>query len=287
MNSTLVAATHGRGLFKTTTLARLTISGKAGVGGATLSYKDVTPKTVTADASGNYSLAVSYGWSGTLTPSKPGFSFSPGGKAYSQVITNLGAQNYSALPLKSVSYGSIGTQDGWALESSESSLKGGTINGGATIFNVGDDAADKQYRAILSFNTAALPDTAVIQSAVLKIQQSGVPVGANPFSALGGLLVDIRKPFFGTSSSLQLGDFNVAPSASKVGTFNKTPSGGWYSVTLNATGRNNINKTNLTQFRLYFSLDDNNNHLANLMRFFSGNAPAASRPQLIITYTVP
>ena len=79
-------------------------------------------------------------------------------------------------------------------------------------------------------------------------------------------------------------DFNAAPSAAKVGIFNETPSSGWYSVTLNAAGLTGINKAGTTQFRLYFSLDDNNNHLANVLHFFSGNAPTASRPQLVITY---
>ena len=70
----------------------------------------------------------------------------------------------------------------------------------------------------------------------------------------------------------------------RVGIFSKIPSAGWYTVNLNAAGRANINKAGTTQFRLYFSLDDNNNHLANLMRFFSGNAPFANRPVLVITY---
>jgi hypothetical protein len=55
-------------------------------------------------------------------------------------------------------------------------------------------------------------------------------------------------------------------------------------VTLNAAGLTNVNKTGLTQFRLYFSLDDNNNHVADFMQFFSGNAPIASRPVLSVIY---
>jgi len=44
-----------------------TISGNAGVAGATLSYTDGTSKTATADVNGNYSFPVSYNWSGTVT----------------------------------------------------------------------------------------------------------------------------------------------------------------------------------------------------------------------------
>ena len=39
----------------------VTITGNAGVGGATLSYVDGTPKTVTSDGSGNYTITVPSG----------------------------------------------------------------------------------------------------------------------------------------------------------------------------------------------------------------------------------
>lgn len=191
------------------------------------------------------------------------------------------------VPTTSVTFKSTAAQDGWILESSETSNRGGTMNPSATIFQLGDDASDRQYRAILSFNTASLPDNAVITSAVIKIKQNGPPIGSNPFNVLGGLLVDIRKPYFGSAAGLQLADFNAAVSSAKVGTFNKTPTSGWYRVSLTANGRNNINKTNLTQFRLYFAKDDNNDMGADYMKFLSGNAPVANRPVLVVTYYLP
>ena len=63
-----------------------TISGNAGVGGATLSYTDGTPKNATADGSGNYSLTVLNGWSGTVTPSKVGYSFTPVAEDYTRTF---------------------------------------------------------------------------------------------------------------------------------------------------------------------------------------------------------
>jgi len=160
------------------------------------------------------------------------------------------------------------------------------MNSAATTFQLGDDASNRQYRAILSFDTSSLPANAVIQSVILKIKQSGTPIGTNPFNILGSLYTDIKKGYFGRSPNLELADFNATASASKVGTFGKTPSGGWYSATLTSTGDSYINKTALTQFRLYFSLDDNNNHKADYMTFVSGNA-SSGMPQLIITYYVP
>ena len=183
-------------------------------------------------------------------------------------------------------YTSIAAQDGWIRESSENSNTGGWLNAFATTFQLGDDAANRQYRAVLSFDTSALPDNTVIRSAHLKIMQSGALVGSNPFNTLGSLWADIRLGFFGSASTLQLGDFNAPASAVKVGVFNKSPIDGWYTTTLNATALRKINKAGLTQLRLYFAIDDNNNRRADYMKFFSSNNPI-NQPRLLITYAVP
>ncbi len=72
------------------------ISGNAGTAGATLTYNAGGIKTVTADAIGNYSLAVPENWSGTVTVSKPGFTFSPASKNYVSVTSNLTGEDYTA-----------------------------------------------------------------------------------------------------------------------------------------------------------------------------------------------
>ena len=153
-------------------------------------------------------------------------------------------------------------------------------------FTLGDDAANRQYRAILHFNTASLPDNAVITKATLKILERG-QTGMNPFTVLGWLRADIRRPFFGASIQLAISDFEAAGTSS-VTTFNKAPSGNWFSAILNAGGRSGINRTGSTQFRLYFTSDDNNNRVADNMKFFSGEtANASARPILIVEYDVP
>jgi hypothetical protein len=59
------------------TLTTYTISGALGVNGtgASVAFTGGTP--VTADGSGNYSFTVPYNWTGTITPSKTGYTFSP------------------------------------------------------------------------------------------------------------------------------------------------------------------------------------------------------------------
>ncbi len=73
------------------------ISGNAGVAGATLSYNDGTPKTVLANGSGAYSFQVPAGWSGTVTPSKAGYNFSPASMTYANVQADQTGQNFSTI----------------------------------------------------------------------------------------------------------------------------------------------------------------------------------------------
>ncbi|RJP49965.1 MAG: hypothetical protein C4583_11495 [Anaerolineaceae bacterium] len=186
-----------------------------------------------------------------------------------------------------LTFKSAKSRDGWVLESTETSNVGGTLDSTATTFNLGDNAQDKQYRVILSFNTATLSDTAVITKVTLKIRKQGL-VGTDPFTILGGLKVDMRKPYFGTAIGLAVHDFQAAAGKTAVATFNATPVSGWYSALLNVTGRAYINKTGTTQFRLYFRTDDNNDNGADYMKFFSGNyATVSARPTLIIEYYLP
>ena len=205
--------------------------------------------------------------------------------------TGLGTPLGLAAFTTNSSFQSSGAYDGWILASSAANTTGGTIDSNSTVLQLGDDAKNRQYKTILSFNTSSLPDTAVIQSATLKIHQNGLPIGTNPFTIMGNLWVDIRKGWFGSSSALESADFSAGASATKVASFGKTPVSGWYSAVIN-TGLGHINKvtTNggLTQFRLYFNLKSNNNHIADYMKFLSGNyTTVTSRPQLIITYYVP
>jgi hypothetical protein len=187
------------------------------------------------------------------------------------------------------SFYSIGTSDGWILESTETSGVGGTLNATDTTFRLGDEVGDKQYRAILSFNTAGLPDNAVIVKANLQIKKQGiVTLGTNPFTILGRLKADIGRPYFGTGLGLVINDFQAAAGTAAVGIFDTTPVNNWYSAVISRAGYSYINLIGTTQFRLYFTKDDNDDNGADYTKFFSGNYPTASaRPTLIIEYYVP
>jgi hypothetical protein len=181
-------------------------------------------------------------------------------------------------------------QDGRLLESSETSDASGWLDSTAPTFIVGDDDLDRQYRSILHFDTSSLPDNAIITKAVLAIKRQGI-TGSDPFLSLGLLQVDMRKPDFG-APSLELLDFNAAPAKTNVGSFSSSLSTPWHRAILNNAAERYVNLLGTTQFRLSFTLDDDDNNTADFIRFYSGDShtgssPAASRPKLTITYTLP
>jgi len=91
----------------TATVIPYTISGNAGVAGATITY---TGGSTTADGTGAYSITVAYNWSGTVTPSKPGYTFSPVNRTYTNVVTNQTAQNYTATAITYTISGNAGVE---------------------------------------------------------------------------------------------------------------------------------------------------------------------------------
>jgi len=124
---------------------------------------------------------------------------------------------------------------------------------------------------------------------MLKIKKSGVVGVGNPVSMFQGLMVDIKNGFFGTIAGLQAGDFQ-AKASKTYGPFKPVPVDNWYTIDLtNAKGYINQLATGsgLTQIRLRFKLDDNNNAVANTLSLYSGNAAMSNCPELIIIYTLP
>ena len=185
-----------------------------------------------------------------------------------------------------ITFTSSAAQDGWVLESAENSNAGGVINSRAVTFNVGDDASKRQYRSILSFNTGSIPSNATITSMTLNVKKQAIIGAGNPVTIFGGFMADIKNDAFGLTT-LQATDFQTAGTVT-YGPFSVSLFNNIYSIHLTA-GKLKLNPlSSLTQIRLRFRLDDNNNGMANYLSLYSGNAiVAADRPQLVITYTVP
>ena len=71
--------------------------GGSGISGVTLSFSNGGGSTIT-NSNGYYSKQVPYGWSGTVTPSKSGYTFSPPSRSYSNVTSNQTNQDYTGYP---------------------------------------------------------------------------------------------------------------------------------------------------------------------------------------------
>ncbi len=112
-------------------------------------------------------------------------------------------------------------------------------------------------------------------------------VGTSPFGTHGKLIADVRRGTFNGNLALESADFQAAASKSSAGTFGTVPVSGWYRSDLLATAYSKVNVKGHTQVRLRFATDDNDDAGADYLAFLCGNAAAASRPQLIITYYVP
>ena len=194
---------------------------------------------------------------------------------------------YSVRPITQT-FTSQGAQDGWILESRPNSRVGGTMDASTGLLNLGDNAKSRQYRSILHFDTAGLPDTAVVTGAKLQIKKQSM-TGNDMFTRFGSLRVDLSKPNFGDSQALEIIDFQAGPSATyAVGYFLTPPVGNWYSATLTNNGMVNINLSGSTQFRLNFAIRTNGDSVADLFKIYSGNAAApANRPTLVVEYYVP
>lgn len=176
---------------------------------------------------------------------------------------------------------SLGSQDGWVLESTETSSRGGTFNATSSTAPLGDEALDRQYRIVLSFSTKGLPSGSTIRSATLKLRH------ADPLQMrwLGNIAVGVRRPCFGTSPALAAGDFQAGASRTEVlyGIASQTP--GWYSFRLSPVLFNAINRNGTTQFRLAFVIGDDDDHKADVCSFYTGNAPSTLRPVLEVEYS--
>lgn len=185
-------------------------------------------------------------------------------------------------PIERMTFRSIAAQDGYIWESTENSGVGLRVNNTDITFRVGDDNQDRQYVGILSFNTAKLPDNAVITWARIRVES----VGSVGHTGFGGEVFEVKSPYFGASAALHPSDFQTLASdmLSGQGIFVNQ-----YITKLFGSGEiQYINLQGITQLRLKLSVGDNDNMSADYRILYSGNvANPNSKPTLVIEYYVP
>ena len=149
-------------------------------------------------------------------------------------------------------------------------------------------AQKDRRRKILRSISGPLPARAAVSKITVRVMLQSI-VGVDPFTTHGALKVDIRKGWFSDDPALNSTDFQAAASLNNAGNIsNVLLPGNWYEGILSNTARPYINKDGLTQFRLRFALDDNDNMSPDQLLLYSGNAIDPSfYPQLIVDYQPP
>jgi len=198
------------------------------------------------------------------------------------------AVHKSAMPVKTLTVVSVAAEDGWVLESTETSNTGGSSSATMTDVQgtrVGDSASKQQYKGVYSFDSSSLPDTCTIVTAELQLNR-GQCIGTNPFTTHGACKVDIRTGGFNGNLALENADFQAAATTANVATMsNPTTDNSWSTGAINSTGLTKINKTGKTQLRVYFNTDDDNDATGDYIGFCPGDySDTTRRPKLVITY---
>jgi pectate lyase len=135
-------------------------------------------------------------------------------------------------------------------------------------YRVGDDNTSQrpQWRSILSFDTGDLADDAVIVAAKLTLHQT--VTGGSPAS-LGDLVADIKTGTFG-NAQLEASDWEAAATENAVVTLTDV-GGGVFSGSIDEEYLDAINPTGLTQMRVRFLIDDDNDGEKDYRDFSEGN----------------
>lgn len=180
---------------------------------------------------------------------------------------------------------SQGASDGWIMERTENNQRGFKVHTDGATLLMGNDRQNWSYRAFLSFDTAPLPDEAVITSVKLKLKSAGV-VGNNPFKQHGESIVEACSLDSGLLSGLSAKAFQSAD-CTQAGVFDPEPAGNWYTAELDPVSFQHINLAGSTHFRLRFGIDNDNDGKADLIEFYSGEASEAVQPVLTVRYDLP
>jgi hypothetical protein len=108
----------------------------------TITFSDGS--TVTTDAAGAYSKTVIYGWSGSATPSKPGWNFDPASITYDTVTVDQTGQNFTGIPTNFVITG-VAAQEDTGDAIADVTI---TFSDGSTVTTVTTDAAGAYSKTV-------------------------------------------------------------------------------------------------------------------------------------------
>ncbi|HCU51598.1 MAG TPA: esterase, partial [Micromonosporaceae bacterium] len=145
------------------------------------------------------------------------------------------------------------TDDGYVKAYSDGSGAEVGTNKYTLGLGLGRGIDSKINRAVLSFDTSALPDNAVITRAYLTVTRNSSY--SNPWANPAGnqLLIDVQTGCLGPNCAIETADWSATATQLGVGQIAQWTSGTTDSTDLSSTGLTAINKTGQTQVKLRFS----------------------------------
>ena len=182
-----------------------------------------------------------------------------------------------------VIFESVAPEDGFVLEASRFSNKGGLKNSQSIYLRVGDDRLRRAYRSVLSFDTSILPETAEITGATIHLTRVGAR-GESPWQTHGDCQVSIANGALGMSEALSATDWQAGSSSVSAGQVPEAQADGEsVAIELSPDGLAQIQTMGKTQLMLQFDLQDDEDRESDWVDFASQNHPVqAYRPILVV-----
>jgi Glycosyl hydrolase family 26 len=180
---------------------------------------------------------------------------------------------------------SASTEDGTIQEGAAAGT-GGTLYNTAYL-RTGDDANNRQSRAILSF-PMSLPANTTITGATLRLKRASA-AGERLIASLGNLTLDmaVSGSGFGQSPALEIADFETTTGIMAGIATAPVPAANGDAVQINIPEAQLrfLPKTGVAQFRARFANPTNGNGSANFVNWYAGNdALESRRPLLVVSY---
>jgi len=248
-HSSSIKATVGVGIFT----SLFSITGSAGVAGATVSWSGASSGSVTADGSGNYNTGNLIPGSYTITPSKTGYSFSPSNSSQTITNANITGVNFTATqivvatPTFSPVAGSYGPSQSITVNDTDSGL------GGFAMYYT-TDGSTPTTSSTLYTGSVTVSSSLTLKVLATATGYANSTVGSAAYTVNGAVATPTFSPVAGTYSATQSVTISTATAGASIfyTTDGSTPTSGStpytvpVSVSLSQTLKAIATKTNFS-----------------------------------------